>query len=522
MMLDASGYLPSHDLSTVRLVEPSSGSGSFVLPALARLSASLKARGKTLADARGSFAAFELQQKNVQVLKSAMLEILLREGWSLEEAVNFIDDAVKHCDYLMADHEVGSVDLLIGNPPYVRIEDLGSERLAAYKAVSPSMKGRADIFVGFFDVGLDTLSEGGKCVFICADRWLRNSYGKALRRKIIDHYAIDLVFTMHNVDAFEEKVSAYPAITVIRRGDQGQVCLADGKVGFDEAAVSPFLSWYSKRNGKQLSQEHLSADWLPHWFNTDESWPDAPPARIQWLDSLAERFPLIEESGVRIGIGVATGKDSIFVVRGEAIPDVERERLLPLLVGKDIASGTFLSTETYLVNPWSRDGLVELDEWPKLKKYFDEHKAELEKRHTAKGSVDKWYRTIDRVNYELIDRPKLLMRDIQDTSQPVYHPGGKYPHHNLYWLTSDAWDLKVLGGLMLSEVVEAQVGAYCVKMRGETLRFQAQYLKRVRVPQFADIPPSERTALVNAFEARDREAATQAALRAYGMTHLPG
>lgn len=521
-MLDACGYVPSIDLSTVRLVEPSSGSGSFVLPALARLSASLKARGKTLEDAYGSFTAFELQDKNVQVLKSDMLELLLKEGWSREEAVNFTGNAVKHCDYLLAEHEIGSVDLLIGNPPYVRIEDLGSERLAAYKAVSPSMKGRADMFVGFFDVGLDTLREGGKCVFICADRWLRNSYGKALRRKIINHYAIDLIFTLHNVDAFEEKVSAYPAITVIRRGKQGQVCLADGKVGFDNGSVAPFLNWYQKRNGKQLSREHLSADWLPHWFQTDDSWPDAPPARIQWLESLANRFPLIEDSGVRIGIGVATGNDSIFVVRGDAIPDVERERLLPLLVSKDIASGSFQSTETYLVNPWSRDGLVELDQWPKLKKYLDEHEAELKKRHTAKGSVDKWHRTIDRVKYELIDKPKLLMRDMQDISQPVYHPGGMYPHHNLYWLTSDDWNLKVLGGLMLSEVVESQVAAYCVKMRGETLRFQAQYLKRVRVPHFVDIPQPVRKALVNAFEARDREAATQAALRAYGMTHLPG
>jgi adenine-specific DNA-methyltransferase len=78
--------------------------------------------------------------------------------------------------------------------------------------------------------------------------------------------------------------------------------------------------------------------------------------------------------------------------------------------------------------------------------------------------------------------------------------------------------MPVLGGLLLSKVAEAFVDAYAVKMRGGTLRFQAQYLRRIRVPRPAEISADDRVALANAFHKRDVDAATRVAVRLYGLT----
>jgi adenine-specific DNA-methyltransferase len=78
----------------------------------------------------------------------------------------------------------------------------------------------------------------------------------------------------------------------------------------------------------------------------------------------------------------------------------------------------------------------------------------------------------------------------------------------------------VLGGLLLSCVANAFVEAYAVKMRGGTLRFQAQYLRRIRVPVEADLSDDDRSALAEAFERRDVDAATEVALRVYGISDL--
>lgn len=521
-MLDSANYTADRDLRSVRLVEPAAGNGAFVLPALERLSDSLMTHGGSLNDVADFFTAYELQERNASSLTSAIDAFLTSRGWDGNAVAKFAKQAVVTADFLLTPHLPFSVDVVVGNPPYIRADDLGAERFARYKAVSPAMVGRADIYIAFFDIAMDSLTDGGVCVFICADRWMRNDYGKALRKKVIEGYSMDLVLSMHEADAFEEEVAAYPAITVVRRGAQGRAVIATGDADFREKESVRLSKWMATES-EPLRSRGVVADRISSWFNTEQSWPDGSPAVLSWLESLEESLPLVEETGIKFGIGVATGADEVYCVKDDKVPDIEPDRLLPLLVADDIrAGGVYTPTGTLLVNPWAPDGLVDLDDYPKLRDYFEQH-PRLKERHTAKASPGKWWKTIDRVNFDILERPKLLFQDMKAETTPVLHGGGAYPHHNLYFAvaTEDRWDLNVLGGLMLSKVFEAQVAAFCVKMRGNTLRFQTQYLRRVRVPAPEDISSDVQAALAQAFRSRDRAAATAASLLAYGMDSLP-
>jgi adenine-specific DNA-methyltransferase len=191
--------------------------------------------------------------------------------------------------------------------------------------------------------------------------------------------------------------------------------------------------------------------------------------------------------------------------------------------GRKLATGQNTWGGTYLVNPWEQSGaLVDLDLYPRLAEYFNRHGRVLRNRHVAGKAADKWYRTIDKVDHTLVDRPKLLFPDLKMTTHPVLEPGGLYPHHNLYYVVSDKWDLRVLGGLLLSKVAEAFVAAYCVKMRGGTLRFQAQSLRRIRVPSPDTLTATDQAELASAFDRRDAVAATEIAIRLYGLEEHAG
>lgn len=109
-----------------------------------------------------------------------------------------------------------------------------------------------------------------------------------------------------------------------------------------------------------------------------------------------------------------------------------------------------------------------------MRAYLESHGPRVRSRHVARRRPGAWYRTIDRVDPTLLGQPKLLLPDIKAFAHPVLEPGELYPHHNLYYVVSDAWNLEVLGGLLLSDMANLFVGAYCVKMRGGTYRFQAQ------------------------------------------------
>jgi hypothetical protein len=125
------------------------------------------------------------------------------------------------------------------------------------------------------------------------------------------------------------------------------------------------------------------------------------------------------------------------------------------------------------------------------------------------------------VHHHLTTKPKLLIPDIKHVAHPVYDEGKIYPHHNLYYVVSEAWDLKVLGGLLLSRIGQFFIECYAVRMNGGYLRFQAQYRRRIQVPRLDDIDQIQARNLSEAFEARDVEAATQVALGLYGLDEIP-
>jgi adenine-specific DNA-methyltransferase len=234
------------------------------------------------------------------------------------------------------------------------------------------------------------------------------------------------------------------------------------------------------------------------------------------IADLEQRFPALEDprTGTRIGIGVASGCDDVYISSDS--PDAGSNRLLPLVMASDIQAGTIEWSGRHLVNPWKDGRLVELGNFPWLGAYYEVNGDRLWGRHVAKKQPRSWYLTIDRIDPGLLAKPKLLLPDMKAAAHPVLDPGDHYPHHNLYFVVSDAWDLEVLGGILLSDITNLFVGGYCVKMRGGTYRFQAQYLHRIRVPD-----PSTSQARVrilrDAFRLRDTAKATTAVAAAYGI-----
>lgn len=201
---------------------------------------------------------------------------------------------------------------------------------------------------------------------------------------------------------------------------------------------------------------------------------------------------------------------------------MEEDRLLPLALARDTAAGFLQWSGTYLVNPWTPTGaLVDLEQYPLLWRYFESNGSTLRERHVGKKSPARWYKTIDKVHHALTREPKLLIPDIKDVAHPVYDDGRYYPHHNLYYVTSKRWDLKVLGGLLLSAVGQFFIECYAVRMSGGYLRFQAQYLRRIRVPRVEEIGTARAEKLRRAFDARNVCAATEVALNLYGINELP-
>lgn len=519
LILDLVGYQSEQDLASKVIVEPSCGPGAFLVAITERLVASAARTSTPFYDLSSCVRAYDLRQDNVDLAGKQVTEVLLAAGCQENVARILVNTWIRRADFLL-DNEVVNADFAVGNPPYVRLEDLDKTVLAEYRQRWSTMKGRSDLYVGFIHRMLAMLNTDGRVGIICADRWQRNSYGKELRVFISSDYAVEHNWVMHGVNAFETGVAAYPAITVLKKSVQCSTVIAEANKSFGESEAKALIAW-TQQESAAIVHEAYRAFREDSWVVGGNPWPTGSVARLRVLADLKHRLPPLEdpETGTKLSIGVATGNDEVYI---RTSADIEHERLLPLVMADDLATGTFQWGGRYLINPWVEEKLVDLEKFDKLRSFFEHHKLSIVDRYVVRnGPANQWFRTIDRVNSKITSQPKLVLPELKSSIHPVLVPAGYYPHHNVYYIVSEKWDLEVLGGLLLSRVAQAFIEAYCVRMRNDTLRFQAQYLRHIRVPAPNSLSHSLKEALREAFLRRDVTAATELALQAYGLESLP-
>lgn len=513
LVLDLAGYIESEPLYEGVVVEPSCGHGAFLEVVVERLLSSCRRDGVDLESTRATIVALDLDATAITAARKRVVALLRANDVSDDLSRSLASTWIRKGDFLKRASALPKARWVVGNPPYVRIEGISKTDIADYRSRWSTMSGRADVYVGFFEAGLSLLEPDGRLGFICADRWMRNAYGASLRQLVEEEFAVETCLVMHAVDAFEDRVAAYPAITVLRRREQGDALVVEAEGTFDAAAAARLVKMRTRGSAPIGVDDDFRASWLPTWPRSGGSWPAGVPERLQLIAELESTLPALEETGAKVSVGTATGADEVYVVNDATL--VEKGFAFPTLAAKETSLGGIDWRERYIVSPWTRDGLVDLDTQPLLGAYLKRHRKRLEERHIVRKNSERWWRTIDRIDPDIAGTPKLLIPDLKDRIHPVLDQGRFVPLHSLYYITSDRWDLSVLGGLLLSDQANMFVEAYSVRMASGYLRVSAQYLRRVRVPMPESIPKATAARLRAAFWSRDVQAATKAAAPLY-------
>ena len=498
-ILDLAGYTSDRALHRLRLLEPSFGIGDFLLPALDRMLEAYLRHGGTAAQARvelaGAIRAVELHRDSLERTALHVETRLKRAGLNAQDAHALTAEWLVCDDFLLC-LLPDKFDMVVGNPPYVRQERIPTALLEEYRRRYRTLYDRADLYVPFYERALELLGPGGTLGFVCSNRWVKNKYGRPLRALIAEGFQLSYYIDLERVDAFHEQVIAYPAITVIRNRLPGETATPT-RVGADtvaQRAELPALVQAMRcpsRESPLVDEVSLESEGGAPWLLDDVP-------RLKLLRRLEAEFPTLEQAGCRVGIGVATGCDSVFVGDFHALP-VEPTRKLPLAMTRDLADGELRWGGKGVVNPFEDDGqLASFDKYPAFAAYMSEHRNAIAARHVAGKNPARWYRTIDRICPDLVNRPKLLIPDIKGMATVVYDRGSCYPHHTLYYVCSDDWDLRAVQTVMRSSVAVMFVAAYCTRMAGGFLRFQAQYLRRIRLPRWDLVPNELRMELIDA------------------------
>jgi len=504
-MLTSMGLNIGENLKDVKILEPSCGEGEFVL-AIAKRLIGLAEKKPTINQLLGKIVAVDLVGASIEVAKHKIKELLLGNGFSTTEIREILDDWFLKADFLLEDIQPNFTHV-IGNPPYVRVENIPKGLLNEYRRRYLTMTDRADLYIPFFEKSLLLLSDGGRLSFICTDRWTKNTYGKSLRKFISDNYSLELFVDLYGIEAFEQEVMTYPAITQIakNKGDQ-TVLINDTSFTLEEAGEVL----------KAIRKETSSVPVRKNITNGSKPWLLGSSDKIALIHKLEYQYPTLEEAGCKVFIGAATGANKVYIVSPERL-EIEESRLIPAITAGELKNGTIQWRGRYLVNTYDEYGVVNLDDYPKLANYLNSHKELLCKRHVAKKDSAKWFKTIDRIYEDRLKLKKLLIPDISSDPVVIYDEGIYHPNNSIYYICSNSWDLYALRVVLLSNVTKIFISTYSTKIAKGYLRFQAQHLRKLRIPTWNSVDDDLKIRMIDAGMSDDTASFSQLTYEMYGL-----
>lgn len=495
-MIAITGLYDEFFLESTRILEPSCGKGEFLIELTNLLIDNILQSQKKpdVNELKRKIVAFDIVEDNI-VFTKKILSKKLSTCYSHSDVEHILSHWLRHGDFLLEDMEGGFTHVL-GNPPYIRIEDIPKALLLEYRKRYATMENRADLYIPFFEKSLSLLRPNGKHVFICTDRWTKNTYGKALRSLIAKSYSLRFYADLYGYDAFQSEVMTYPAITLIEKECNKPTLIKKETTLSKESGlhVHKILQYDHPDKECELRTDVVRDDLPFHLGNTDE---------VKLVKKLERLFPKIEETGCKIYVGAATGNNKVYVVDREC--PIERSRRIPVITASEIKEGKIQWKGKYVVNVYDNGSLIDIDKFPRLKSYLSQYKEKLSQRHIVKHASHAWFKTIDKIHPDRAERHKLLISDISSSFTAVYDKGEFHPNNSIYYIISEEWPLDVLKIVLESGIAQLFINVYSTKISNGYHRFQAQHLRKICLPKWDKLTADDKNTLIELTKKFDKE-----------------
>lgn len=336
-----------------QVIDPASGDGALLVPALVALTKKFRQSGMPVTDIADllvrNLHAIELDEaearrcrQNLSAVASEMLGVTVDEElWDIT-----IGDTCVEWERFR-----GQMDFVLMNPPYVRIHNLSG------KPQSPYVTGMCDLYYAFFDYAQRMLSPDGRLSLIAPSSWMTAKAGSAMRDDLRERGVIRAVCDYGHLQVFAPYATTYTALVLI------------GTDGTDRISV-----WGHDGNGNltEATEVDVAACWHDGYFL-----PDAPHDMTDMLEA-----PL-GQGGVAVRNGYATNLDRFFVSKGKRFSAYE----IPVIKASR-------AEKMYAVYPYDTDGnLVPLEDIQAteadLAKAFEDERDALLAR--TQIETDKWW-----------------------------------------------------------------------------------------------------------------------------------
>ena len=381
---------------------------------------------------------------------------------------------------IMAD---GGFDAVIGNPPYVRQELLGSAFKDYAKVTYETYAGTADLYTYFIERGVKHLKDNGLFGIIVANKWLRTRYGKPLRRWLKPQAIVEII-DFGDLPVFEQ-ATTYPCILLVGKSSSKNTIAVTQVESLDFASLQEYVGKYSY----QVSRILLSG----------ESWSLAGQESQRLLRLLKKKGrPFYQYVDGRFHYGVKTGLNEAFVIdkstRDVLVHDdpLAESMINPFLAGRDVRRYRRPQAEQFLIripNGWTRQQAGDNASWKWLSHNFPSIADHLYRFKTkAKNRYDQgefWWELRPCDYYAAFEAPKIVYPNICMRPEFSLETDNQYTNQKCFIVGSED---KYLLGILNSQLMMFYFQTTIPKLRGEYFEPGFAFMKSfpVRTINFAD------------------------------------
>ena len=326
-------------------------------------------------------------------------------------------------------------DIVIGNPPYIQLQNDGGKLAKLYADCNYKTYARTgDIYCLFYERGYQLLKPNGHLCYITSNKWMRAGYGEKTREFFAKNTNPLLLIDFAGVKIFESATVDTNILLFAKAVNEHKtLCAVTNKQNKDSVKN---LSVFVQQSGSVCE------------FSNSDSWVILSPIEQSIKRKIEAVGTPLKDWDIQINYGIKTGYNDAFIINTEKKDEIlsncqtedERTRtaelIRPILRGRDIKRYGYNWAGLYLIATFPSCH-YDIEKYPAVKKYLlgfgierleqtgKSHIVNGEKIKARKKTNNKWFETQDSISYwEDFSKPKIVWGEISDRSKFAYESDG--------------------------------------------------------------------------------------------------
>ena len=378
-------------------------------------------------------------------------------------------------------------DCIIGNPPYIQLQKMGTDADALQKMNYDTYERTGDIYCLFYEMGMKLLRKGALLSFITSNKWMRAGYGKILRGHISSNYNPTLLIDFANNKIFDSATVLVNILSLEKCNNKGQTLSCSVEDGFDVSKLSDYVQTHAVTSN----------------FSSAESWSILSDIERSIKAKIQAIGVPLREWDIQINYGIKTGFNEAFIIdsvkRDEILKTCqsieERDRtaelIRPILRGRDIKRYGYDWANQYIVATFpSRH--YNIDDYPALKEFLlsfgterleqtgKEYIIDGEKVKARKKTNNKWFETQDSISYwDEFSKPKIVWGNLNTKGSYALAPEDMFINAPACMIVPGS---PYLLAMLNSKVADYYIRNLGVVRNGGFFEYKPMFVEQIPVP----------------------------------------